>query len=481
VKPARTRLLIACLTLLVAALALCVDRARNGDLYLQLFTGRFITEHGLVSHDPFPTIGQGRPWLNQQWLSELGFYAAAKSVGITGVTILYAALIAAPLALVLSSLRRKGAGMLLAASALYFPGLLAIIHPRPAGFTLLAFSALVVIILAAWRPQAPGETSPRRVRWAVVAIPALFVLWGNLHAGFVAGLLLIVLVSAGWIADERRTLVADALMRHRVVLLGVSGLLGTAAVTLATPLGGDIWTYVLSFRDPAISLASKEWEPALQSPWATAYLAVVALFSGWLWWRSPSPRRLMPVLVVAGFVVFAAFSIRNLIFVAPAVAFQIACSAPDRVGPIRRLPVAVPAVAAAAAVMAYIAVLGPAGKDAVAYPAVRYALHHPPKHGRIAAYAGAASYILWRSPRTPVVIDGWLENFHAAELRGNYGILRGWWNGNPTRTVRRLDVGAVIAHLPVAIQALQNHGFVVEYAGPGGAYLVREHFTSPNA
>lgn len=479
-KPARTRLLIACLTLLVAALALCVDRARNGDLYLQLFTGRFITEHGLVSHDPFPTIGQGRPWLNQQWLSELGFYAAAKSVGITGVTVLYAALIAAPLALVLSSLRRKGAGMLLAAAALYFPGLLAIIHPRPAGFTLLAFSALVVIILAAWRPQAPGGTNPRRVRWAVVAIPALFVLWGNLHAGFVAGLLLIALVSVGLIADERRRLVADALTRHRVALLGVSGLLGAAAVTLATPLGGDIWSYVLSFRDPAISLASKEWEPAFQSPWAIAYLAVVALFSGWLWWRSPSPRRLMPALVVAGFVVFAALSIRNLIFVAPAVAFQIACSAPDRVGPIRRLPVVVPAVAAVAAVMTYVAVLGPAGKDAVAYPAVRYALHHPPKHGRIVAYAGAASYILWRSPRTPVVIDGWLENFHAAELRGNYGILRGWWNGNPTRSVRRLNVGAVIAHLPGAIQALENHGFVVEYAGPGGAYLVRQHFASPN-
>ena len=162
-KPARTRLLIACLTLLVAALALCADRARNGDLYLQLFTGRFITQHGLVSHDPFPTIGQGRPWLNQQWLSELGFYAAAKSIGVTGVTVLYAALIAAPLALVLSSLRRKGSGMLLAAAALYFPGLLAIIHPRPAGFTLLAFSALVVIILAAWRPSILG---PCMASWA---------------------------------------------------------------------------------------------------------------------------------------------------------------------------------------------------------------------------------------------------------------------------------------------------------------------------
>ena len=59
--PPRTKVLIGALTLFVAGLALCVDRTRNGDLYLQLFSGRFITEHGFVSHDPFPTIGQGRP------------------------------------------------------------------------------------------------------------------------------------------------------------------------------------------------------------------------------------------------------------------------------------------------------------------------------------------------------------------------------------------------------------------------------------
>jgi hypothetical protein len=232
----------------------------------------------------------------------------------------------------------------------------------------------------------------------------------------------------------------------------------------------------MSFRDPALSLASKEWEPALSEPWAVGYLGAAALLSAWLWLRSPTPRRLMPVLVVAGFVVFATASIRNVIFVAPAVAFQIACSAPDRTAPVPRLPIVIPAVAAVASVLAYALILGPANNDAVAYPAVRYAVHHPPKHGRIVAYAGATSYILWRSPRTPVVIDGWLEQFRPSELRGNYGILRGWWNGNPTGSVRRLHVGAVIAHLPGAIQALERHGFVAEYAGEGGVYLVRKRF-----
>jgi len=124
-------------------------------------------------------------------------------------------------------------------------------------------------------------------------------------------------------------------------------------------------------------------------------------------------------------------------------------------------------------VLTYAAVLGPARNDAPGFAAVRYALKHPPKHGRIAAYAGASSYVLWRSPKTPVVIDGWLEHFSPAELRSNYGILRGW-HGDPTREVERLNVGGVIAHLPGAIQALEAHGFKVAYESGGSVYLVRK-------
>jgi hypothetical protein len=468
--PRRTVLLITLLTLLVAALALCINRDLNGDLYLLLFSGRYVAEHGPVGHDPFPTIQAGAEWLNQQWLSELAFYRAERAVGVTGVTVLYALLLAAPLALLLMAIRGKGWILIAGISVLYFPGLLAIIHPRAAGFTLLLFAVLVVLLLAA-RGRASGlGDRPASGAWILVAVVALFALWANLHGGFIAGLLLIGLVTAGLAIDRWRGMSAAA--PSRILALGATGLLGAVAATLATPLGPEIWSYILSFRNPALELASTEWGPATQSPLALSYIAASAAF-GLLVWRSvPTPRAIMPALVMAGFLLFAASSMRNLIFVAPALAFGVAWTAPDRPAPAPRAAAGLAAAALAAAALLYGAVLGAPNADRVGNPAVQYALDHPPEHGRIAAYAGPSSYMLWRDPETPVVINGWLEHFTEAQLRANFGILHGS-RRDPTPYVRRLDVRAVIAYLPEAIERLEAHGFVARLSAERGTYLVR--------
>jgi hypothetical protein len=258
----------------------------------------------------------------------------------------------------------------------------------------------------------------------------------------------------------------------RIVALAAAGLLAAAAATVATPLGPEIWSYILSFRNPALKLASTEWEPATGSAPALAYIAAAAAFGVWLWRHSSVPRAVMPALVVSGFLLFAASSMRNLIFVAPTLAFGIACSAPDRPAPAPRAAVGLAAAAVAAAALAYGVVLGLPNGDRVGNSAVQYALDHPPERGRIAAYAGPSSYLLWRDPQTPVVINGWLEHFTAAQLRANFGILHGS-RRDPTRYVRRVDVGAVIAYLPEAIERLEAHGFAAKLSGEHGTYLVR--------
>jgi hypothetical protein len=153
-------------------------------------------------------------------------------------------------------------------------------------------------------------------------------------------------------------------------------------------------------------------------------------------------------------------------------ALQVAWTAPNRSpGPIR-LPVALAGSVAAAAALIWAAILGPARDDpTLGFPVADYAIAHPPERGRIVTYAGVGSYINWRSPETPVVLNGWLEHFTPQELRDNYGVLR---NGAPDlrAALRRLKAGAVIAHVPSAIRALEAAGFVPVYSTPQGTYLV---------
>ena len=113
------------------------------------------------------------------------------------MTVVYALLIGAPLALLLWTRRRKGTMMLIALAALYCPGAWMVLHPRAAGFTVLAFSALVALIATAWLTSPPVMEGRRRLIWITVGVVALFALWANLHGGFIGGLLLIVLVAVG--------------------------------------------------------------------------------------------------------------------------------------------------------------------------------------------------------------------------------------------------------------------------------------------
>jgi hypothetical protein len=469
-----TWLLIGALIALVGALSLCLDRVHTGDFYLSLMSGRFVAEHGFVTHDPFSTIAHGGTWLNQQWLSELAFFRISEWFGPTGLTVLYAVLLAAPLALLLWVCRRKGWPMLVAITAFYFPGVLAIVHPRAAGFTVLIFSALVVLVVAVWRDRSDAESPNRRVWWALLGILGLFALWANLHGGFIAGLLLLGLLTVGLAIDHWRG-IPGAVPLTRVAALAAIGVLATATVTLATPLGSAIWDYLLSFQNAAIALASQEWESAFQEPLVVLYLVIAAAFAVWMWLRSPRPRRVTTLLVTAGFLVFAGYSLRNTIFVGPVLALQVAWSAPNRRPSPLRIPVAIAGTAAATAALVWAMILGPAKDDpSLGLPVADYAIAHPPTKGRIVTYAGVGSYINWRSPDTPVVVNGWLEQYSPQELTDNYGVLRAWTDDLPG-ALRRIHATAVITHVNTAIRRLEAAGFWPEYSTPDGTYyLVRK-------
>jgi hypothetical protein len=242
---------------------------------------------------------------------------------------------------------------------------------------------------------------------------------------------------------------------------------------VATPLGGELLTYLASFGNPAIALASAEWRPTFQSPLALAYLGLATIFVAWLWARARGSRSPATALIALAFLIMALTSLRNIVFVGPVLALCIASLAPDRAFRVPPALIGLAGLAATGAALFWATAVGPARNEPILGSSlIGYAVHHPPPSGHIASYAGVGSYMLWRSPRAPVVLDGWLEHFSAAELRGTYAVVDGR-SANLMRDVRRLRIGAVIADRRKAIDILLAHGFAVKFKSPAGTYLVR--------
>ena len=118
------------------------------------------------------------------------------------------------------------------------------------------------MLLEGWPGGRVAGIRGRRRLLLAVAIPGLFALWANLHGGFVGGLALLGLVGLGTLLDHprrARTGWRPGAWRPGARPLLALGAIGLAAVgaTFATPLGPRVWTYVWSFRNPALSVATK--------------------------------------------------------------------------------------------------------------------------------------------------------------------------------------------------------------------------------
>jgi hypothetical protein len=180
--------------------------------------------------------------------------------------------------------------------------------------TLLGFA----LVLWLWS-RAQDRTS--KVLWA---LPPLFLLWANLHGGFVAGLVLLGLLLAGsvvlrivaqrWPAQSRRFDQPIPSWQHVGVLSAVLGL--SALVTFLNPYGmrlhGEIYA---SLNDHFMIETLHEWQPVDLGTSAgrtyVLYLATLAV-ALLLWYRRWEPLRW---LLLATFLMWSILHWRNVPFV----------------------------------------------------------------------------------------------------------------------------------------------------------------------
>jgi hypothetical protein len=166
----------------------------DGDTGWHVRTGEWILSHGRVPEkDLFSFTRTGQTWFAWEWLSDVLLAWLHQHWGMAAVVVLSALVISVTSALLFRLAFRKSGNPLIAMAFTFLAVASSSIHflARPHLFTLL-FAVVFYTILE----RARENRSARLLWW----LPALTVLWTNLHGGWFIGVVLIGLYGAGELA-----------------------------------------------------------------------------------------------------------------------------------------------------------------------------------------------------------------------------------------------------------------------------------------
>lgn len=230
------------------------------DLAYQIRAGELMLDTGsLLRTDLFTFTALGLPWLNQQWGAQVLFAWLFRAGSWELIALTRAAVVAVSFWLLYLACRRHGAGERQAAW-LCLGGLLVSIYgfvPRPQMFGFLLFALTLAIV-------ADRERHPVRL-WLV---PAITLVWANLHGSFPLAPLVLVLA---WAEDRRRH---APWARTALLAAGAS-----IAAAIVNPYGLRVWSYVVDLStNPDVRHGIEEWQPPeLFSPSGFVFFASVAV------------------------------------------------------------------------------------------------------------------------------------------------------------------------------------------------------------
>ena len=214
------RLLIAILFLGLFMMAVRVPV--DTDTWWHLRTGQFIVESGrLPFEDPFSHTLFGAPWLYSGWLSQLILFGIYRLAGIAGLALGLAAVVVATFWFVY---RQCEANVYVRAFAVVLGALASALYwiARPQILTFLLTSILLYILYL----------YKRRGSNLLYVLPLLFILWVNLHGGFIVGFVVLGIYVLGELANRLIGLGDAPVSSFRQIRL----LLITAAVSVLAVL-----------------------------------------------------------------------------------------------------------------------------------------------------------------------------------------------------------------------------------------------------
>ena len=386
--------------LFLAVVLTCGLSPMQTDTWWQLRAGQDMWASGSVLlTDTYSHTAYGAFWPNHEWLAEVVFYGLYTLGGLGLLTLFSAGLIAGGWAftwrLTHGPTRRAfiWVALALVPSAGWW-------EPRPHAFSLL-FIPLTVFLL---------------VRGRVWWLPAIFLVWANVHGGVLLGLVLLAVGLGAQVVIER------ALWRRALMVFAACVL----AMTV-TPLGLSFWTVIPQSLSRISQYTFDEWKrPGLTELPMLPFWFIGAVYIAAAFRHMSSVHRLTPAqaTVHASALVLlpgAITAVRNvgpfLMLTVPALSHLLDMRARGH-GPAKEEKPVVNLAIMSLAVAATVLTLATAYREA--WPRLRW---HPVPSGALAALKKCpdnlynrydeGSFLLWFAQTQKVFIDGRQDPFPA--------------------------------------------------------------------
>lgn len=222
------------------------------DFWMHLAAGRYMVQtQSIPLTDPFTYTAGPSPWVNDWWLSQVLFYLLYTNFGPWALILLKAFLITILWALILKLALDSGLELFITIPLILLGALAGQESwgTKPHFFTFFFFALTYYVLSKSREPDSP-------IPWTLVP---LFAVWANLHPGYPAGLLLILL----FILEQGQKIFSSAGQeknpwRKMVPFLLFGG--GTVVACFFTPFGlKGFWQPFLHAKDTGLLKFLGEW------------------------------------------------------------------------------------------------------------------------------------------------------------------------------------------------------------------------------
>ena len=425
----------------------------DSDTYWQLAMGRWMLDHhAFLRQDIFSSTVAGAHFGVGEWLGQIVFAGSFAAAGWAGVALLRATLLAVSAFFVVRLARRGGTPWWISLPLVVAALLVSKITwtDRPQLFTLAIFPALLELLLSL-----PAGFSRR-----LLVLPPLFLVWTNLHGGYLLGLAIVAIFAAEAVLTRGRRGLPLALTAVACVAITF---LNPAPLELAGAARED-------FLNPPRFL-TEFLPPDVVTPAGALFAAFVLLVIGSALLRGGS---LIEAMLLAPLLYLAFTAQRQMLFFCfAATAFLGArLTALVRAGRPFELPVPVRMPVALALVIAALAsaLTAPTRPDERAYPAAALDSLRQDSGVLLNEYDWGG-YLIFNLPERPVFIDGRYVPYLGgvlADYRALVGLRPGWRDLLDKYKVSEL---LLRPDRPLAV-ALREDGWRVRSSDADGRWIV---------